>query len=158
CGPDPKVCCQFDFKRLPPSRVKCPWKAPPHKITDSNVHERSQLLLDQYRKKSILFKTKSLLVPLGDDFRFDKSEEWDAQTSNYQKLFDYMNSKSDWNVEIKFATLGEYFKSFKSTNVFPTLSGDFFTYCDRDDHYWSGFYTSKPFFKRFERILESHLR
>ena len=40
CGPDPKVCCQFDFKRLPPSRVKCPWKAPPLKITDDNVHER----------------------------------------------------------------------------------------------------------------------
>jgi len=40
CGPDPKVCCQFDFKRLPPSKVKCPWKASPHKITDSNVHQR----------------------------------------------------------------------------------------------------------------------
>ncbi len=40
CGPDPKVCCQFDFKRLPPSRVKCPWKVSPQKITDSNVHER----------------------------------------------------------------------------------------------------------------------
>ena len=26
CGPDPKVCCQFDFKRMPPNRMTCPWK------------------------------------------------------------------------------------------------------------------------------------
>ena len=40
CGPDPKVCCQFDFKRLPPTRIKCPWKISPQVIKDSNVKER----------------------------------------------------------------------------------------------------------------------
>ena len=40
CGPDPKVCCQFDFKRLPGGRVSCPWKVPPVPITDSNVQAK----------------------------------------------------------------------------------------------------------------------
>ena len=40
CGPDPKVCCQFDFKRLPGGRVSCPWKVPPVPITDSNVEAK----------------------------------------------------------------------------------------------------------------------
>lgn len=40
CGPDPKICCQFDFKRLPGGRISCPWRIPPQAITDNNVQER----------------------------------------------------------------------------------------------------------------------
>lgn len=40
CGPDPKVCCQFDFKRMPPYRISCPWKVPPQRITDNNVQQK----------------------------------------------------------------------------------------------------------------------
>ena len=69
CGPDPKICCQFDFKRLPGSGVTCPWRVPPQVITSTNVESRSELLLDQYRKKAQLYKTNVLLIPLGDDFR-----------------------------------------------------------------------------------------
>jgi len=65
CGPDPKICCQFDFERLPPSRINCPWKIPPQKITNDNVAFKSALLLEQYQKKAMLYRTNKLLVPLG---------------------------------------------------------------------------------------------
>uniref|UniRef100_A0AAR2IX91 Alpha-mannosidase n=1 Tax=Pygocentrus nattereri TaxID=42514 RepID=A0AAR2IX91_PYGNA len=167
CGPDPKICCQFDFKRLPGSRVNCPWKVPPRAISDANVAERANVLLDQYRKKSKLFRSKVVLVPLGDDFRYDKALEWDQQYVNYQKLFDYMNSHPEMHVQAQFATLTDYFSAvYKANGVaqgqrppgYPVLSGDFFAYADREDHYWSGYYTSRPFYKNLDRVLESHLR
>nr|BAA09510.1 alpha mannosidase II isozyme [Homo sapiens] len=167
CGPDPKICCQFDFKRLPGGRINCPWKVPPRAITEANVAERAALLLDQYRKKSQLFRSNVLLVPLGDDFRYDKPQEWDAQFFNYQRLFDFFNSRPNLHVQAQFGTLSDYFDAlYKRTGVepgarppgFPVLSGDFFSYADREDHYWTGYYTSRPFYKSLDRVLEAHLR
>ncbi|XP_077452238.1 alpha-mannosidase 2x isoform X1 [Stigmatopora argus] len=167
CGPDPKICCQFDFKRLPGGRINCPWKVPPKAVVEANVAERAQLLLDQYRKKSKLYRSKVLLIPLGDDFRYDKALEWDQQYINYQKLFDYMNSHPEMHVKAQFGTLSDYFNAlYKSYGVpqgsrppdFPVLSGDFFAYADREDHYWTGYFTSRPFYKSLDRAIESHLR
>uniref|UniRef100_A0A7N6BM66 Alpha-mannosidase n=1 Tax=Anabas testudineus TaxID=64144 RepID=A0A7N6BM66_ANATE len=162
CGPDPKICCQFDFKRLPGGRINCPWKVPPKSVVEANVAERANLLLDQYRKKSKLYRSKVLLVPLGDDFRYDKALEWDQQYINYQKLFDYMNSHPEMHQHVIY-----YFSAvYKAHGVaqgsrpadYPVLSGDFFAYADREDHYWTGYFTSRPFYKSLDRVIESHLR
>lgn len=159
CGPDPRICCQFDFERLPDKGRTCKWGVQPEEITDENVVQKAQLLLDQWRKKSTLYKTRSLLVPLGDDFRYTTIGEWEDQYKNYKKLFNYLNSRKDLFVQAKFATLGEYFDSVHQENqMFPSLSGDFFTYADRDDHYWSGYYTSRPYYKRMDRVLIHYLR
>lgn len=122
---------------------------------------RAVEILDQWRKKSVLYRTRSVLIPLGDDFRYTQSTEWVAQRTNYEKLFDYMNNEPSLNVEAKFGTLQEYFDSVRSEKKltdFPSLSGDFFTYSDREDHYWSGYFTSRPFHKRLDRILLTYLR
>lgn len=37
CGPDPSICCQFDFMRI---SLTCPWHIPPQLIKPDNVAER----------------------------------------------------------------------------------------------------------------------
>lgn len=109
----------------------------------------------------MLYRSRSVLIPLGDDFRYSQSTEWEAQRLNYERLFDYINNEPSLFTEAKFSTLQEYFDSLRNERKlteFPSLSGDFFTYADRDDHYWSGYYTSRPYHKRMDRILLHYIR
>lgn len=176
CGPEPAICCQFDFARMRGFVYElCPWGKDPVETTQENVKERANMLLDQYRKKSTLYRTNTLLVPLGDDFRYISIDEAEAQFRNYQMLFDHINSDPSLNAEAKFGTLEDYFQTLReeadrvnysrpgevgSAQIggFPSLSGDFFTYADRQQDYWSGYYVSRPFFKAVDRVLEQTLR
>ncbi|PON76014.1 Glycoside hydrolase [Trema orientale] len=176
CGPEPAICCQFDFARMRGFMYElCPWGEHPVETNQENVKERAFKLLDQYRKKSVLYRTNTLLVPLGDDFRYISIDEAEAQFRNYQLLFDYINSNPSLNAEAKFGTLEDYFRTLREeadrvnfshpgevgsgqVGGFPSLSGDFFTYADRQKDYWSGYYVSRPFFKAVDRVLEETLR
>ncbi|KAJ6910573.1 hypothetical protein NC652_021285 [Populus alba x Populus x berolinensis] len=140
-----------------------------------NIQERALKLLDQYRKKLTLYRTNTLLVPLGGDFCYISIDEAEAQFQNYRTLFDYINSNPSLNAEAHFGTLDEYFRTLRGKadrinyslpvevgsdqiGGFSSLSGDFFTSADRQQDYWSGYYISRPFFKAVYRVLEQTLR
>ena len=151
CGPNPAVCCQFDFKR---KRGQCPWKQDPQPIHAGNIEERALLLWQQYRQKASLYRSgDTVLVPLGDDFRYMTAKEAESQYNNYQLLFDYINAHIP-GAQIQFGTLSEYFKAIMGTFDTPILKGSFFTYADVDQDYWSGYYSSRVFDKALDRQLE----
>ena len=164
CGPKKQVCAMYDYGQ---SRVKNE-NFTGKIVTDENLSTQAQFLFEQYKLKSSLFKYKTILVPIGDDFRYDKATEWDLHYNNYKRLMKYINSRKDWNMNVKFGTLKDYFDLIKKEehalsrvspeNKFPVLSGDFFPYSDMDSEYWTGYYSTRPFGKQLSRDLESSLR
>lgn len=62
CGPDPSICCQFDFKRFPTFGLNCPWKLFPVPITASNVEKRLKIIIVVFKtsvfNKSAMIKCK----------------------------------------------------------------------------------------------------
>jgi hypothetical protein len=95
---------------------------------------------------------------LGDDFRYQDSKEAEAQYTNFQKIFDYLNQKVP-GVHAQFGTLSNYFEAARASfaTPIPVLKGSFFTYSDRNEDYWSGYFTSRVFDKALGRRLERSL-
>ncbi|KAH9519609.1 Alpha-mannosidase 2, partial [Bulinus truncatus] len=162
CGPDPHVCCQFDFHT-----DKCfigTKSVPKISVDDSNIRKLGWALWEQFQKKATLYRSNILLVPHGDDFRYSSDSEWSEQFGNLGKLMDFMNKDKDMNIQIQYGTLSDYFKALENESKpgkeisFPSFTGDFFPYNDRDDQYWTGFYSCRPLFKHMNYVLQAKLR
>ncbi|XP_064622648.1 alpha-mannosidase 2-like [Lineus longissimus] len=150
CGPDAVTCSKYDFKDQG------------QLIDDNNVQSYSKQLAEQFKKKSQLFRHNVVFHTIGGDFRFDTPQEWDEQYSNYKRIMKYINGHKEFNMEINFGTVADYFKAVKkapkSDGGMRTAHGDFLPYHDVGSQYWTGLYTSRPFWKRLGRELEGDLR
>ncbi|VDN50968.1 unnamed protein product [Dracunculus medinensis] len=158
CGPNQSVCCAFDFKRI--THYQC-YDTQTEAITKKNVKKKAQQLENQLKEMSEMYKSKVLLVMWGDDFRYDMMEEWHQQYENLVYLFNYINAMN--KIKIRFGTFTEYFDALDKFNeenkIIPTvISGDFFPYLCAAHDYWTGYYTTRPFYKRQERQLHALIR
>ncbi|EDV43537.1 uncharacterized protein Dana_GF18544, isoform B [Drosophila ananassae] len=166
CGPHPFICLNFDFRKIPGEYTEYSVKA--QFITDDNLESKAQLLLEQYARTASLFPHNVALIPVGDDFRYNKEREVDQQYQNYKKLIDHiMANKRLYNTDIRFGTPSDYFEAIKErmrdhTPSFPSFKGDFFVYSDIFSEgrpaYWSGYFTTRPFYKLLSSELEHQLR
>uniref|UniRef100_A0A1B0DIV6 mannosyl-oligosaccharide 1,3-1,6-alpha-mannosidase n=1 Tax=Phlebotomus papatasi TaxID=29031 RepID=A0A1B0DIV6_PHLPP len=163
CGPHPFICLNFDFRKIPGEYTEYSIKA--QFITNENIAAKADLLIEQYARTASLFPHNVALIPIGDDFRYNKEREFEQQYINYKKLVDYINDHKEKyeNTEISFGTPADYFRAVKKRQQkFPSLKGDFFVYSDIFTEgrpaYWSGYYTTRPSYKILSRDLEHNLR
>ena len=110
-------------------------------ITDGNIATRAQNLVNELVRRSAWYRSTKLLVPGGDDFRWQNAA---VQYNNWDKLIDYINARPDqYGVSIQYGTLSDYFGALNAEPVtWPVYESDFFPYADGADAYWTGFFTS----------------
>ncbi len=57
CGPDPRVCAVYEF-----SKTVTFWGDSPQAISDGNIEHKAKTLVDQYKKKATLYKSKKIVL------------------------------------------------------------------------------------------------
>ena len=162
CGPHPQTCLGYDYRHVAGEYNEFSLHYTP--IDASNVESRAELLLEQYGRTGSLFPHNVVLVPLGDDFRYNNAAEFDQQYSNYMQLMEFINSRADrYHATVTFGNLTDYFTAVRERmSQFKTLTGDFHVYSDVFSEgrpaYWSGYSSPRPYLKRLSRILAGKLR
>ncbi|KAL1140866.1 hypothetical protein AAG570_000794 [Ranatra chinensis] len=77
-----------------------------------------ELLLGQYGRYGSMSEGNTVLVTLGDDFRYGNKSEWTEQYNNYKALMDYINHNTDlYKTQVQFATPKQYFTEKTSAEM-----------------------------------------
>ncbi|TDG47303.1 hypothetical protein AWZ03_006296 [Drosophila navojoa] len=118
---------------------------------DNNVKERIDSFFEFVTKMAKGYRTPNLLITMGEDFHYQNADMW---YKNLDKLIKYANERqaNGSNINLLYSTPSCYLKSLHDAGIsWPTKSDDFFPYASDPHSYWTGYFTSRPTLKRFER-------
>lgn len=153
CNPSPFI---WENSYFPGGDEYDPFRNP--KVTPENVAEVSKEFAKVSETRASAYQTNNLLFTFGCDFTFRDANRF---FGNLTMVRDYINQRSnEFNMNIKFATLSEYFEALSSANPrLPLVQNtDFYPYADNDNSYWTGYFISYPNQKVLARQAEAHER
>ncbi|XP_063975684.1 lysosomal alpha-mannosidase-like [Diachasmimorpha longicaudata] len=102
------------------------------------------------------YQTNNIILTMGDDFHYQQAENY---FSNMDKLIRYTNELYGKEVNVFYSTPSCYAKSLNEANkTWTTKSDDFFPYSHNERSFWTGYYTSRPTLKYFERLGNNFLQ
>eukprot|EP01079_Euglenida_sp_SAG-EU17-18_P010784 gene10784-1960_t len=133
------------------------WDSGSAPVTNETVKALADRFVDNIHTRRGWSLTENVLYPWGTDFQhFDAVKDFE----NMDKLLAYVNANSDYGVDVRYATLGEYFAAETKQDVqWPERdSQDFFPYEDYPHSWWSGYYSSRSAQKGYIRTRAALLR
>ena len=101
-----------------------------------------------------------IMMTMGSDFQWEAAHEWYI---NLDKLIKHANE--DGRMHVFYSSPAEYAEAKYAeakagTVTWPLDSGnnsDFFPYADGPHHFWTGYFTSRPAFKRYVRLTSAFM-
>ncbi|WZZ12696.1 hypothetical protein YC2023_105785 [Brassica napus] len=119
-----------------------------YEITDDYAPLQDDPLLDAFNIKDAVdnFVNASL-------FYYQFAESWFRQMD---RLIHYVNKDGRVNAVYSTPSLYVDAKNAAKNITWPLKTHDFFPYADRDSAYWTGYFTSRPAFKRYVRSLSGY--
>lgn len=71
---------------------------------------------------------------------------------SYDRFIDFFNKNSKTKYKLIYSTPGQFLDAIKTENIeWPVKYDDMFPYADKEDNYWSGYYTSRANHKLYVR-------
>uniref|UniRef100_A0A669EVV8 Alpha-mannosidase n=1 Tax=Oreochromis niloticus TaxID=8128 RepID=A0A669EVV8_ORENI len=127
-------------------------------LEDYNVDDVVGRFLVIANSQSTVYKTNHIIMTMGSDFQYENANLW---YKNLDKLIHYVNAQqaNGSKVNVLYSTPSCYLQELHRANLtWPLKTDDFFPYADDAHDFWTGYFTSRPALKRYERISNSNLQ
>uniref|UniRef100_A0AAG5DR66 Alpha-mannosidase n=1 Tax=Anopheles atroparvus TaxID=41427 RepID=A0AAG5DR66_ANOAO len=119
---------------------------------ENNVKTKVDKFLYYVDMQAQSYRTNNIILTMGGDFTYMDANVY---FKNMDKLIKYTNARQSngSNVNVFYSTPSCYLKALHDVGItWPTKSDDFFPYASDPHSFWTGYYTSRPTSKRFERV------
>ncbi|CAF1497023.1 unnamed protein product, partial [Adineta steineri] len=129
-----------------------------NRLYDQNVQERVQAFLQAARDEAAGYATNHIIMTFGDDFNFENADEY---FKNLDKLIKYVNAQqaNGSNVNVFYSTPSCYLYALnKADRSWKSKTDDFFPYAHHPHGFWTGYFSSRAAFKRYERHANNILQ
>lgn len=115
-------------------------------ISDSNKAEKMSEFKDFIQEMASHYQGNHILIPMGDDFRYQKA------SINYSNIDNLIKDFQAPGVKLIYSTPSQFMKAINEQDLkWPVNYDDMFPYADHPDAYWSGYFTSRANSKEFIR-------
>ncbi|PIA32796.1 hypothetical protein AQUCO_04300016v1 [Aquilegia coerulea] len=121
-------------------------------LFDYNVQERVDDFVAAALAQANVTRTNHIMWAMGTDFRYQYANTWFRQMD---KFIHYVNK--DGRVNALYSTPSIYTDAKYATNEsWPVKDDDFFPYADKENTYWTGYFSSRPAFKGYVRMMSGY--
>ncbi|UJR12010.1 hypothetical protein I4U23_016188 [Adineta vaga] len=127
-------------------------------LHDYNVPERVEAFIGEALTQAQLYATNHIIMTMGDDFAAQNALE---NFKNLDKLIHYVNLQQEngSKVNVFYSTPSCYLYALNKAQIeWSTKTDDFFPYASTPFVYWTGYFTSRPALKRYERYANNILQ
>ncbi|XP_001603702.3 lysosomal alpha-mannosidase isoform X1 [Nasonia vitripennis] len=123
---------------------------------DYNIAQRLESFLNYVKNQAKYYRSKNVILTMGGDFTYQYAEMY---FKNMDKLIRYVNERNGTDYKAFYSTPSCYHKALNEENIkWPTKTDDFFPYSSDPHAFWTGYFSSRPTLKYFERIGNNFLQ
>lgn len=123
-----------------------------------NAKELVSYFLKLANTQGQYYRTNHTVMTMGSDFQYENANMW---FKNLDKLIQLVNMQqaNGSRVHVLYSTPACYLWELNKANLtWPVKEDDFFPYADGPHMFWTGYFSSRPALKRYERLSYNFLQ
>ncbi|XP_055295904.1 lysosomal alpha-mannosidase-like [Sitodiplosis mosellana] len=124
-----------------------------------NLDKKLEAFFEFIEKQSSVMRTNNIILTMGRDFTYMNA---DYYFSNLDRLIKHIDKRQRNGLKVNafYSTPSCYLKALHDQTgiTWPTKNDDFVPTASTPHEYWTGYFSSRPTLKRFERVSNQYLQ